>query len=192
MWNIALSCSNWCFRINEDWFNGIFLIRRVQNTSFPFFPSMLSRKTIGMNSVEVAGKVVEALLLERILANFIGTSVWLFGKEKKLVLCNLIFFRVVISNIIWLKINILDFNYRSIQCFSGCTCLYTCRGIKIIVLLSCSFLSQFYSIHGRINRENAIINFIVVNALKIGNHLESVIKLPTIIILSTHFLFPCK
>lgn len=63
-----------------------------------------------MNSVEVAGKVVEALLLERILANFIGTSVWLFGKEKKLVLCNLIFFRVVISNIIWLKINILDFN----------------------------------------------------------------------------------
>lgn len=35
-----------------------------------------------MNSVKVIGKVMEALLLERIMANFIGTSVWLLEKKK--------------------------------------------------------------------------------------------------------------
>ena len=35
-----------------------------------------------MNSGKVIGKIMAALLLERIMANFIGTSVWLFKKKK--------------------------------------------------------------------------------------------------------------
>lgn len=36
-----------------------------------------------MNSVKVIGKSMAAVLLERIMANFMGTSVWLFEKKKK-------------------------------------------------------------------------------------------------------------
>lgn len=128
---------------------------------------------------------MEAPLLERIMANFIGTSVWLF--EKKLAWCQLDLFQRD-----YFKYYLVENKYFIIKGISSAflgTRLCTCRGIKVIVLFSRSFLTQFYSIHGRISRDNVIINFIVVNALKIGNHLESVIKLPTIIILSTHFCF---
>lgn len=46
-----------------------------------------------MNSVKVIGKIRTALLLERIMANFIGTSVWLFEKKKKKALSSLDFFQ---------------------------------------------------------------------------------------------------
>lgn len=36
--------SSICCSINENWFNGIFRIRNVQESDFPFFPSTLSRK----------------------------------------------------------------------------------------------------------------------------------------------------